>query len=44
MAQASTSVHSGGQARRRLSDRAILHLFIWPTLILLIAMNIFTLF
>jgi len=30
--------------RRHLSDRAILHLFIWPTLILLIAMNIFPLF
>ena len=29
---------------RHLSDRAILHLFIWPTLILLIAMNIFPLF
>jgi multiple sugar transport system permease protein len=30
--------------RRHLSDRAILNLFIWPTLILLIAMNIFPLF
>ena len=30
--------------RRYLSDRAILNLFIWPTLILLIAMNIFPLF
>jgi multiple sugar transport system permease protein len=29
---------------RHLSDRAILNLFIWPTLILLIAMNIFPLF
>ncbi len=30
--------------RRHLSDRAILNLFIWPTLILLIVMNIFPLF
>jgi multiple sugar transport system permease protein len=30
--------------RRHLSDRAILHLFIWPTLILLILFNIFPLF
>jgi len=30
--------------RRTLSDRAILNLFIWPTLILLIAFNIFPLF
>jgi len=30
--------------RRHLSDRAIMNLFIWPTLILLIAMNIFPLF
>jgi multiple sugar transport system permease protein len=30
--------------RRHLSDRAILNLFIWPTLILLIAINIFPLF
>jgi len=30
--------------RRHLSDRAILNLFIWPTLILLIAMNVFPLF
>ena len=30
--------------RRQLSDRAILHLFIWPTLGLLIAMNVFPLF
>ena len=32
------------QRRRGLSDRAIVNLFIWPTLILLIAMNIFPLF
>jgi len=31
-------------SRRRLSDRAIQNLFIWPTLILLILMNIFPLF
>jgi multiple sugar transport system permease protein len=30
--------------RRQLGDRAILHLFIWPTLGLLIAMNVFPLF
>ncbi len=30
--------------RRHLSDRAILNLFIWPTLVLLIAINIFPLF
>lgn len=31
------------QRRRELSDRAILNLFIWPTLILLIAWNLFPL-
>jgi multiple sugar transport system permease protein len=31
------------QSRRHLSDRAIQNLFIWPTLILLIAMNVFPL-
>jgi multiple sugar transport system permease protein len=31
------------QARRHLSDRAIQNLFIWPTLLLLIAMNLFPL-
>jgi multiple sugar transport system permease protein len=30
--------------RRHLSDRAIRNLFIWPTLVLLIAMNVFPLF
>jgi multiple sugar transport system permease protein len=30
--------------RRAISDRAILHLFIWPTLILLILWNVFPLF
>jgi multiple sugar transport system permease protein len=34
----------GARTRRHLSDRAILNLFIWPTLILLIAFNIFPLF
>ena len=42
MSSASTS-HTPDR-RRHLSDRAILNLFIWPTLILLIAMNIFPLF
>lgn len=32
------------QHRRHLSDRAIQNLFIWPTLILLILMNVFPLF
>jgi multiple sugar transport system permease protein len=31
------------QARRHLSDRAIQNIFIWPTLLLLIAMNVFPL-
>ena len=45
MAQATATTRPGTQAqRRRLSDQAILNLFIWPTLILLIAMNIFPLF
>jgi multiple sugar transport system permease protein len=41
MSSASTPQPSN---RRHLSDRAILNLFIWPTLILLIAVNIFPLF
>lgn len=32
------------QSRRTLSDRAIINLFIWPTLALLIAINVFPLF
>ena len=32
------------QGRRALSDRAIIHIFIWPTLALLIAINVFPLF
>ncbi len=40
-----SSVSTPPQSRRRhLSDKAIVNLFIWPTLILLIAMNIFPLF
>lgn len=35
----STKIH-----RRHLSNRAIVNLFIWPTLLLLIAMNVFPLF
>jgi multiple sugar transport system permease protein len=42
MSSASSSPPSNRQ--RHLSDRAILNLFIWPTLILLISMNIFPLF
>ncbi len=37
------SIRHAGQARH-LSDRTIQNLFIWPTLILLIAMNVFPLF
>ncbi len=33
-----------GRVRNRLSDRGIINLFIWPTLILLILMNVFPLF
>jgi len=40
----SVSTPHPSNRRRHLSDRAILNLFIWPTLILLIAMNIFPLF
>jgi multiple sugar transport system permease protein len=40
----SASTHHPSNRRRHLSDRAILNLFIWPTLILLIAINIFPLF
>lgn len=36
--------HRQPQRRRDLGDRAIQNLFIWPTLILLIAVNIFPLF
>lgn len=39
-----SSVPRPSSRHRHLSDRAILNLFIWPTLILLIAMNIFPLF
>ncbi len=35
---------SSGRRINRLSDRAIKNLFIWPTLILLIVMNVFPLF
>jgi len=39
-----TNPNDGARRRRHLSDRAIQNLFIWPTLILLIAMNLFPLF
>ena len=42
MTSANSSI--GSASRRRLSDRAIQNLFIWPTLILLILMNVFPLF
>jgi multiple sugar transport system permease protein len=48
VADADTGVTRAGgnprQQRRHLSDNAIRNLFIWPTLILLIAINIFPLF
>ena len=40
----SVSTSQPSNRRLHLSDRSILNLFIWPTLILLIAMNIFPLF
>lgn len=44
-ANASQLVGSKSRLRQRhLSDRAIVNLFIWPTLVLLIAMNVFPLF
>jgi multiple sugar transport system permease protein len=33
-----------GKRRRTISDRALINLFIWPTLIILIAFNVFPLF
>ena len=47
MTEATVSGSVGGRKRpnrRHLSDRAITNLFIWPTLILLIAINLFPLF
>lgn len=47
MTSATMSGSAGGgkrPKRRHLSDRAIQNLFIWPTLILLIAINLFPLF
>jgi multiple sugar transport system permease protein len=39
-----TNPNQGARRHRHLSDRAIQNLFIWPTLVLLIAMNLFPLF
>ncbi len=50
MAQANTSMSSPPDSsstqihRRHLSDRSIINLFVWPTLILLILLNVFPLF
>ncbi len=44
MASANPPARTGAAQQRRLSDRAIQNLFIWPTLILLILMNVFPLF
>lgn len=41
---ASRPLSRATRARRQLSDRAIMNLFIWPTLLLLIAFNFFPLF
>lgn len=38
------TVSQGSTARRQLSDRAIMNLFIWPSLLLLIVFNFFPLF
>ncbi len=43
MSSANPTVQSR-RSSNRLSDRAIQNLFIWPTLILLILMNVFPLF
>lgn len=43
-ATVSGSVEGRERPRRHLSDRAIQNLFIWPTLVLLIAINLFPLF
>ena len=40
----STNAAISVQRRNRLSDRAIQNLFMWPTLILLILINVFPLF
>jgi multiple sugar transport system permease protein len=42
--QAGAAPRASHRQRRGLSDRAIQNLFIWPTLILLIMMNVFPLF
>jgi multiple sugar transport system permease protein len=39
-----SSAASGRRPRRQMSDRSIVNLFIWPTLALLIAINLFPLF
>lgn len=44
MASANPPAPTGRTSQRRLSDRAIQNLFIWPALILLILMNVFPLF
>jgi multiple sugar transport system permease protein len=44
MTEATLSGSVGRRKRRHFSDRAIQNLFIWPTLILLIAINLFPLF
>ncbi len=43
-ATVSGSVEEKSRPRRHFSDRAIQNLFIWPTLVLLIAINLFPLF
>jgi multiple sugar transport system permease protein len=41
---ATSDVRSRGQKRKTISDRALINLFNWPTLIILIAFNVFPLF
>src|SRR5512145_513230 len=43
-AQIATPAPTTRRQRRQLSDIAILNLFIWPTLLLLIVINVFPLF
>src|SRR5215217_4745304 len=38
------TISQSGTTRRQLSDRAIMNLFIWPSLLLLIVFNFFPLF
>jgi multiple sugar transport system permease protein len=41
---AASEANLNGKQRKTISDRALINLFIWPTLIILIAFNVFPLF